>query len=200
MPHICAFWNFLYHFTNATTLQSVLLHTFEHTVGICLIHHQFIISSSPKSRVQRCLTASSLSAEALLSNPVQRRYVNTITVQRRHAKRMAPDAKSTMQTWRPTRMVFLLPALRDEDNRRGASLLQQDPESLVLRTISDCEDHLRGWRSVHKVASAQIRTQNCHTFVFLHGDLVLSYSSVQLTQWPTYIDGFLWLSRFWTTK
>ena len=83
-----------------------------------------------------------------------------------------------MQTWRPTRMVFLPPALRDEDNRRGASLLQQDPESSVLKTISDWGDHLGGWRSVHKVASAQIRTQNCHTFVFLHGDLVLSYSSV----------------------
>ena len=159
------------------------LHTFENDLSTLLAFVWYITNSlfpphSPKSRVQWCLTASSLSTEALLSNPVQRRYVNTITVQRRHAKRMAPDAKSTMQTWRPTRKVFLPPALRDEDNRRGASLLQQDPESQVLRTISDCGDHLRGWRSVHKVASAQIRTQNCHTFVFLHGDLVLSYSSV----------------------
>ena len=73
-PHLCLLEFFVSFYKRYNTSISAFTH-FEHTVGICLIHHQFIISCSPKSRVKRCLTASSLSTEALLSNPVQRGHV-----------------------------------------------------------------------------------------------------------------------------
>ena len=95
---VCRILQTLEHFNQC------FLHTFEKDLSTllafvcCITNSLYHPHCSPKSRVQWCLTASSLSTETLLSNPVQRRYVNTITVQRRHAKRMAPDAKSRMQT------------------------------------------------------------------------------------------------------
>ena len=99
-----------------------------------------------------------------------------------------------MKTWRPKLKVFLPPAPRGEDNRKGASLQLLGSDNKVwgfsfwwgyLHHLRFCQhvvsvDHFWGylwcWGPVHKVSSAQVGAENCHTLAFLHRNLIFAHS------------------------